>query len=126
MEADFGQGPVVVGDVIDIALRVVAPSVVRAANRVTLYLLAILHDHGAGAGGQVRAHVSTVCVKQHGVAAFAAVERQILPEVAHGHRTVIQFLALGDDEPAARKCVGSQVVINRCCHGVFAVHVVVV
>ena len=112
----LGAGAVVVGDVVDVAIRAVAPGMVGAADGIALDLRAATHDHRALAGREVRAHVGTVGVEHHGLAALAAVERQIAPEVAHGHGAGVQLAALGHDEPAAGEDLGAESVISCFCH----------
>ena len=113
----FGAGAIEVGYVIDVACRVIAPAVIGAANGVPLNLFAVFHDHGAGAGGEVRAHVGTVGVQHDRPAAFAAVERQILAKEAHRHGAGVQLFALGHNKPAPRECVGPEAVVRSFCHG---------
>src|SRR5210317_1997453 len=59
----LGAGSVGVGYVVNIAIGVIAPAVIGAANGVALNLLTILDDHGTGAGRQVSAHVCAISVQ---------------------------------------------------------------
>ena len=41
----LGTGTIVVGDIVHLPLRVVAPAVIRASDRIALNLFAIPHNH---------------------------------------------------------------------------------
>src|SRR5699024_10507577 len=93
----LGTGAVVVGDVVDVTVRTVAPGVIGAANGVTLDLLAIAHDHGALAGGQVGAHVGAVGVEHDRTATFTAVQGKVAAKEGDRHRALVEFGALRHD-----------------------------
>ena len=112
----FRAGALVVGDVVDVAIRTVTPGVVGAADRVALDLLAVAYDHRAVSGREVRAHVRAVGVEHHGATALATVEREIAPEESHRHRAGVEFALLGHDEPAAREGLRAEPVFCCFCH----------
>ena len=112
----LGAGSVEVGDVIHVAVGIVAPTVIRAAYRVALDLLAILDDHGAFAGRQVSTHVGTIGIQQDRPAALAAIQGHVLAEKANSLGAFVQFAAFSHDEPPARVCIGPQVVVGSFGH----------
>lgn len=59
----LGARPVMIGNIVDVALRVIAPSMVRAAYRIALNLLPIPDDHRRVTRRQMGAHVATVRIQ---------------------------------------------------------------
>ena len=99
-----------VGNVINMPLRVVAPSVIRAANRITLHMLAADFsddEHGTRIFSQVRTHVLAIGVQHHRVATLAAIKGEVTAKKGNANGPVIDLAAFSHDEPPTRVGVGS-------------------
>ena len=107
----LGDGAVVVGNVVALAIGAEAPGVVRTANGIA-FDLAVQHGIRSGVLGQVRAHVRTIGVQQDDLAAFlAAVECEVLPEEAHCQRRAGDLGSICHHEPTAREGKFTQTVV---------------
>ena len=105
-----------VRNIIHVSLGVVAPAVIRAANRVSFDVLATHfsnNEHGTGVLSEVRTHVLAVRIEHHRVAALRDTRRS-RDRKRSRQWAVINFPTLCDDKPASRVGVGSQTIISAC------------
>ena len=112
----LGNRPVVVGDVIALAVRAEAPAVIGAADRVSFDLLTVLRDVGGRILRQMRAHVGAVRIEQHDAPALAPIEGHVLAEIADRQRPVAELRGIGYHEPAAREGEFAEAVVFRRSH----------
>ena len=105
-----------IGNVVQLSVCVVTPTMVGATNRVTFDLLIVGHDRGARAFRQVRAHVNTVRIEQYDPATGSAIKRHVLAEKTNPDRPIFKLVGFRDHEPTARKNEFAQFEICCFCH----------
>ena len=91
-------------------LRVIAPTVIGATNRVPLHVLAADFsddEHGTGILGQVRAHMLAISIQHHRVATLASIKGEVTTKKGNANGPVIDLTAFSHDEPPAWVGVGS-------------------
>jgi hypothetical protein len=116
----FRAGAIVIGDIVDLPLGVVAPAVIRAANRISLDMFTANignNEHRTGVFGEVSPHMFAIRVKHHRVATFASVKGEVTAEKGNSDRAVINLPTLRHDEPSSRIGVGAKAILCCCCHG---------
>ena len=106
-----------IGDVVALALRIIAPAMRRAAQRVPFDLRTVFHHIRRGVAAHVHPHVGAIGVQQDRTpAGLAAIEHHFLAKEPNRFRRRGHVLGYRDHEPTARESQGPKPIFCRGSH----------